>query len=208
MWYLYLDESGDLGFDFVNGKPSKFFTITVLALRTVETNRMIIKSVQNVLHRKFPEGAELKGASCPLHIKKYFYEKIRPHVFSLYAMTLNKRRVFEELTKDKERVYNYIARLVLEKIPFEQAETRIQIIIDKSKTKANMRGFNEYIVRQLKSKVNPKAPLDIYHYDSKESLPLQAVDMFCWGIFRKYEHKDTVWFDVYKEKVVFEEQYL
>ncbi len=27
MWNLYLDESGDLGFDFVNKKPSKFFTI-------------------------------------------------------------------------------------------------------------------------------------------------------------------------------------
>ena len=24
MWYLYLDESGDLGFDFVNKKPSRF----------------------------------------------------------------------------------------------------------------------------------------------------------------------------------------
>lgn len=30
MWYLYLDESGDLGFDFVNKKPSKFFTVSIL----------------------------------------------------------------------------------------------------------------------------------------------------------------------------------
>ncbi len=33
MWYLYLDESGDLGFDFVNKKPSKFFTITILVIK-------------------------------------------------------------------------------------------------------------------------------------------------------------------------------
>jgi len=26
--YLYLDESGDLGFDFKNKKPSRFFVIT------------------------------------------------------------------------------------------------------------------------------------------------------------------------------------
>ncbi len=33
MLYLYLDESGDLGFDFINKKPSSFFTICVLAIR-------------------------------------------------------------------------------------------------------------------------------------------------------------------------------
>ncbi len=31
MWYLYRDESGDLGFDFVNKKPSGFFTLCILA---------------------------------------------------------------------------------------------------------------------------------------------------------------------------------
>ncbi|MEK6700308.1 MAG: hypothetical protein AABZ10_14850 [Nitrospirota bacterium] len=32
MLYLYLDESGDLGFDFFAKKPSKYFTVTVLAV--------------------------------------------------------------------------------------------------------------------------------------------------------------------------------
>ncbi len=29
MLYLYLDESGDLGFDFVNKKPTKHFVISI-----------------------------------------------------------------------------------------------------------------------------------------------------------------------------------
>ena len=32
MFYIYLDESGDLGFDFEAKKPSKFFTITLLLI--------------------------------------------------------------------------------------------------------------------------------------------------------------------------------
>lgn len=32
MWFLYLDESGDLGFDLVNKKSSKFFTVAILAV--------------------------------------------------------------------------------------------------------------------------------------------------------------------------------
>ena len=51
--------------------------------------------------------------------------------------------------------------------------------------------------------------MDIYHYLSHEDLGLQAVDMFCWGIFRKYERKDSSWFDLFgKEKVIFDELYL
>lgn len=39
MLYLYLDESGDLGFDFFAKKPSRFFTVTILAIKGVENNR-------------------------------------------------------------------------------------------------------------------------------------------------------------------------
>jgi len=34
-----------------------------------------------------------------------------------------------------------------------------------------------------------------------ETYGLQAVDLFCWGIFQKYEKNNFDWLDVYKEKV-------
>ncbi len=52
MLYLYLDESGDLGFDFVNKKPSKYFTITILAVRGYKENRTLLKAVGRTLKRK------------------------------------------------------------------------------------------------------------------------------------------------------------
>jgi len=36
MWYLYLDESGDLGFDFVHKKPLNFFTVTIPAVKEMQ----------------------------------------------------------------------------------------------------------------------------------------------------------------------------
>lgn len=209
MWYLYLGESGDLGFDFVNKKPSKFFTVTILALKTKNNNRRLIKAVKTTLRRKFkirPE--ELKGSKCPIKIKQYFYKQTKNIKFSVYSITLNKIRVYKRLAKDKERVYNYVARLVLDQILFNNANLRVEIIVDKSKTKKNIQEFNQYIIRQIKSKFDPKVPLDIYHYDSKEALGLQAVDMFCWGIFRKYERKDYEWYNIFKEKITYDEQYL
>lgn len=216
MWYLYLDESGDLGFDFVNKKPSKFFTVTILVLSSIQDNRKLIKAVKITLRRKLnpPQKRrrlvqELKGRSTTLDVKKYFYKKIRNIKFDLYTINLSKRRVYERLIKNKSRIYNFIARQVLDQIPLEKAATRIKLIIDRSKSKPEIAEFNEYIRRQLEARIDPKTPLDIDHWLSNEAPGLQASDMFCWGIFEKYERNKTEWYDMFAEdKIRFETQYL
>ena len=82
------------------------------------------------------------------------------------------------------------------------------LILDRSKSPKEVREFNHYILRQLEGRLDPKVPLDIKHENSCQYHGLQAVDLFSWGIFKKYEKKDSEWFDVFKGKVAFEEQYL
>lgn len=154
MWFLYLDESGDLGFDFINKKPSKFFTVTLLALSGIDKNRAIINAVKHTLKRKLYKKKyrkdvtlELKGVKTSLEVKQYFYKQCSSLKFGLYSLTLNKKRLYEKLAKDKERVYNYVTRLVLDKIPFEKATARVALIVDKSKSKPEIEEFNSYIVR-------------------------------------------------------------
>lgn len=216
MWYLYLDESGDLGFDFVNKKPSKFFTVTILAINSVENNRRLIKGVKVTLRRKLNPKKhrkrivqELKGRDTTIEVKKYFYKQIKTVPFGIYSMTLNKRRVYERLTKEKARVYNFIARQVIDNIPFEKNKgARVELIIDKSKSKPEILEFNSYIRSQIQGRLDPKITLDMYHWNSQENAGLQAADMFCWGIFQKYERRNSDWLDVFKEKVCFEDLYL
>lgn len=212
MWFLYLDESGDLGFDFVNKKPSKFFTITIVAVKGVVANRALINSVKHTLKRKLHKKAniaEIKGSKTSKEILRYFYSQCKKIEFGIYSLTLNKRRLYEHLAKDKARVYNYVARLVMDKIPLEQADTRIYLIVDKSKARPEIEEFNAYIMRELKSRIDPKIPVDIFHYLSHENLGLQAADMFCWGIYRKYEKPDMQWFNVFwKEKGRYDSLYL
>ena len=216
MWYLYLDESGDLGFDFVNKKPSKFFTVSILALSSQLANRHLINAVKKTLRRKLNRKKgkrrfvnELKGASTTIDIKKYFFSQVKDIKFGIYSITLNKKRVFEQLTREKDRVYNFISKKVLDSIPFEMAgETRIELIVDKSKDKLGIEGFNRYIEEQLCWRIDPKTPLNIYHRNSEDSPGLQAVDLFCWGIFQKYERAKMEWYEVFKEKMNFDGFYL
>ena len=125
MWYLFLDESGDLGFDFVNKKPSKFFTICILATSEQASYYGIRNAVKKTLRRKVNKGGrakqlkcEIKGTNTTLKTKQYFYALVGKFKFGVFAITLNKRRVYERLTLEKERIYNFIARHVLDKIPY------------------------------------------------------------------------------------------
>lgn len=216
MWHLYLDESGDLGFDFISKKPSKYFTVTILALSSYEADRQLSRAVKKVLRRKLnPKKKrkrivqELKATNTTLNIKKYFFQQLSPIKFGLFSITINKRKVVQSLMSEKERVYNYITRLVLDKIPFEKNHgEKIELVIDKCKGKPEIQEFNNYIRRQLQSRINPNTPLFINHLDSIQSLGLQACDMFCWGIFQTYERSNKDWYDIFeKDKVKFNELY-
>ena len=215
MHYLYLDESGDLGFDLVNKKSSKFFTVCILLIKSEENKKKIIKSVKRTLRKKLnPKNKrnrivqELKGTSTTLEVKKYFFKKIKDLDFYIYSITLNKIRVYDRLVKNKSRVYNWIVRLLLDEVDFLEIKDRIFLIIDKSKSKPQVIEFNEYIYRQLMAKIDPIIPLEIKHKDSCSDYCLNAVDLFSWGIFRKHERKDWEWYNIFKEKIKFDNVYL
>lgn len=210
MWRIYLDESGDLGFDFVTKSPTKFFTISILVIEGHENNRNLLKGVKKTIRRKLPKrpNCELKGAHTKLDVKKYFYGLVQSIPFKIYAMTLNKRRVYDYLHSEKPRLYNYLTRQLLDKIPLQDANPRIELVVDKCKNQKEMSDFNQYIVSQLQSKVPPHIPLDINHHVSHESFGLQAADLFCWGLFRGHERNDYSWRDVFAEKVCCDDRFL
>ena len=199
MWHLYLDESGDLGFDFVNKKPSKFFTITILAVSSDERNKALISATKKVIRKKLnPKNKnkihELKGSQTTLEIKKYFYKQVKEIKFGIYSITLNKKRLYDDLSRNKDRVYNFIARQVIDQIPFEKFnDNAIDLIVDRSKGKPEISDFNGYIKGQLEAKITPKIPINIRHLKSHENHGLQACDLFSHGIFLKHERDKNEW---------------
>ena len=210
MWYLYVDESGDLGFDFFAKNPSKFFTVCLLLVRGSEHNRAIISAVNQTVRRKLPprDAAELKGARTSFEVKQYFYRLAQEIPFEIFALTLNKRRVYEDLQGRKDRLYNFIARQVLDRVPLVDATTRIELTMDRCKNAHEIEDFNDYIVGQVQGRIDPRIPLNIAHRSSHEHRGLQAVDLFSWGVFRSYERRDRKWRDVFAEKVKYDDLYL
>ena len=210
MWYLYADESGDLGFDFFAKSPSKYFTVCLLLVRGSEHNRAILSAVNKTVRRKLPprDTSELKGTRTSFELKQYFYRLIQDVPFEIFALTLNKRRVYEDLQGRKDRLYNFIARQVLDQVPLMDATTRIELTMDRCKNTAEVADFNAYIERQVQGRIDPRIPLNIAHRASHEHRGLQAVDLFSWGVFRSYEKRDAKWRDVFAEKIQYDDVYL
>ncbi|MBI4831574.1 MAG: DUF3800 domain-containing protein [Candidatus Lindowbacteria bacterium] len=212
MWWLYLDESGDLGFDFVNKRPSRFFTVCVLATNDRNAFKRIGKAVNKTLRkinkRKKTKIQELKGNNTTLESKLHFYRQVENGYFAIYTVTLDKRTVPAAMSDDKSRVYNWIARQALVHIPFHTAESRVQLVMDKCKNKRDISDFNDYIAMQVSSRLDPRVPLQIAHLYSHEDRLLQAVDMFAWGIFRRYEREDLRWYAIFKDKIAYDELHL
>lgn len=214
VWWLYLDESGDLGFDFINRKPSRYFTICILATSHRDTNTQFAYAVRKTLkrkvnhHRKNNPINELHASSLPFPVKQYVYSLLLDHIFGIYAITLNKKRVYQYLIEDKEKVYNYVARQVIDRIPFEMADKQVILTVDKSKGTKARHEFNGYITAQLKGRLAPDVKLAITHEASEASAGLQLADLFAWGVFRKYERNDPACFELFKEKILYDGRYL
>lgn len=209
MLYIYLDESGDLGFDFVTKKPSNYFTITIMTIPGESQNQEMGKRIKKTIARKLAYNVyELKGSKTSIDVKTFMWTLLGNIDLKLYSVTLNKRRVYKELAGAKDRLYNFIANFILQKMKLDAESGGINLIIDKSKNKKEIYDFNRYILENMKGKVPPTVCLHINHQESDRTPGLQAVDMFSWGFYRKYEKNDNEWFNVFRKKVVVDELYL
>jgi hypothetical protein len=215
VYFLYLDESGDLGFDFTKSKTSRFFVITILLLKSPVDDecfrRAVKRTIKNKLCSSRKPGStrshfELKGSNTEEGIKRYFWEHVKGIEFELYAFVLRKELVDQHLKQNPEQLYNHISRMLIEKIGLQRRYlSKVNLIIDKSKSRKEIRAFNQSIEDSLSGLLCDGCALSIHHYISQENLMLQAVDLFCWGIFRKYEREDSAFYENYQEKIVCEE---
>jgi len=82
--YVFIDETGDLGFDFQKRKTSKFFTLAALVCKDEQSIKIICSAVKKTLYNKINHKKnrrnprnELKGNNTDISIKKYFYKRIQ-----------------------------------------------------------------------------------------------------------------------------------
>lgn len=207
MWYLYLDESGDLGFDFENEKTTRFFNITILSTHSKRPIEKCVKSVHRSLRKKYRKIHSVLHAAREEPItRQRMLKKLSEKDCSIMTICLNKKRVYTRLQNEKLILYNYVTNILLDRIMTKRlvSTTRnepIYLIASKRETNKflneNFRSYLKYQIKnihQLELHIEIKTPA--------EEKSLQAVDFASWAIFRRLEYGDDTYYNVIKNKII------
>jgi len=205
MLYLFLDESGDLGFDFEKKKTSKVFVITCLFTEHKRGIEKIVKRIHSQLGRKYRKtGGTLHCFKEKPVTRQRMLKRLSEKDIAIMTIYLNKEKVYTRLKDEKSVLYNYVTNILLDRIYSKRiisVEDKVCLIASKRETNKFLnQNFKSYLNRQVSNQY--KIEIEIQIKTPFEEKALQAVDFASWAIFRKYEHKDESYYNVIKRKVV------
>jgi len=201
MVYIFLDESGDLGFDFKKKRTSKFFVVTVLFVEQKRPIEKLIRKVHAGLRKKYKIRTSVLHAAKEesISITRICRSLVDKHC-NIMTIYLDKSRVYTNLRNEKHVLYNYIVNILLDRIINRHLITKKErIILVASRRETNKflnENFRDYLRRQVKN--NHKAEFTVEIKTPAEEKCLQATDIASWSIFRKYEYGDDNYYKILK----------
>jgi hypothetical protein len=210
MGYIFLDESGDLGFN-AKKKSSLYFIITIIACEDKRIIEKAVKKIQKSLRKK---AKRLSGGILHCYkekpaVRKKMLALIRQEKISVMTICLNKRHVHTNLQEEKHVLYNYVANILLDRILTKKLINwggKVMLIASKRETNRFLNeNFSTYLAGQVKR--NHKIKLEVLIRTPAEEKGLQAVDFVSWSIFRKYDGNSDEYYKIIKP-LIFEENML
>ncbi|MBI3443489.1 DUF3800 domain-containing protein [Candidatus Woesebacteria bacterium] len=205
MAFIFLDESGDLGFD-PRKKNSRYFLVTILSTGNKREIEKIVKKVHTTLRKKVKR---LSGGILHAYKEKPItrirvLKKIADTECVVMTIYLNKAKVYTNLKEEKHVLYNYVTNILLDRIMSRKlVDTKLELVLVASKKETNKflnENFKNYLQTQVNKKHGLKLKIEIRMPSEEKSL--QAVDFVSWAIFRKYEHGDDTYYNLIKSKVI------
>ena len=205
MAYIFLDESGDLGFNFQKRKTSKFFIITCLFTGNKSPLEKIVKNIHSELKKKYKRRFGVLHCVKEKPItRKRLLRRLNEKDCIIMTIYLNKKKVYTRLQNEKQVLYNYVANVLLDRIYSKKiipARNNIELIASRRETNKFLNeNFRNYLNIQMRNrhrvsiKVSIKSP--------SEEKVLQVVDFVSWATFRKYQHGDDSYYSLIKSKIV------
>lgn len=202
MAYIFLDESGDLGF---KKSSSKWFLITVAMTNDSRSIERVIKKFWRHLKKKHKRLGELHASQEKDVTRKQILRQLDEiHDLKILCVILNKQKVYVDLQNQKNYLYNYAANILLDRLHTKEMlkpKEPIHLFIDRKDTKKWLReNFINYLTGSMQRRRDGLFAVKLH--SSYENKSLQAVDFISWAIFRKYEHGDYEFYEIIKDKVI------
>lgn len=201
MAHIFVDESGDLGFD--NQNKSNFFVITFLFTKDKGSIDKCVKKVHRGLARKIKRKVGVLHATKEKDItRRRLLLGLQSCDCRYMVICLNKSKVYSRLHNQKHALYNYVVNILLDRIISKNIISGdVEFIASRRETNRFLNdNFKGYLKRQV-GNVN-ECNFDIKIKTPHEEKGLQAVDFVSWSVYRKYELGDDSYYNFIKDQIV------
>jgi hypothetical protein len=195
MTYIYLDESGNLGFSKVSGD---FFVVAAICSETEKEVNQCIKNARSGLTKKYKKN-EMKFSNSSDPTRKRILKCINKRDISCHYMAITKKWIHPHLREKKSVLQSYAFSQLLCNIMSTRSGYDLNIVVDKFlNSDKQIEKFNECISRKIRA--NP----EIEHVSSKSSRGIQAVDFVAGAAHRKYRNSDGSFINIISDKIEME----
>lgn len=197
--FVYIDESGDLGF---SEKSTKHFVIALVGVENPKEIKNTIKKIrQRIIKKKLKEVPELKFNKSSHLIKERFLRALCERNIEICVIILKKEQVYGYLHEHRNEIYNYVTKFLVEKLLINPEEREIHLKVDKFLSKSNRENYNLYVKSQIENMCHGQTKITIEHVDSQEEPCIQAADFVAGAVFRKHEFGDDTYYKLIERKI-------
>jgi hypothetical protein len=206
---VFVDESGDLGF---GTGSSRYFTLCAVMTRQPELLDRIPKKIRRRrLKKSLLRKPELKFYSTSPEIRKaVLTETAAIQDLEIASLTVDKARTGQRRIGRGHEFYCHLAgQLVCDVVWLGRSVRHYDIVFDARPLDHSLgHGFDRYLEGAIRRRydelgaIPPRARIS--RFDSQNSRRLQVADYVTGAIQRKFELRDSSYYDIIAHKVVSE----
>lgn len=191
MKFIYLDESGNLGF---SEKSGEFFVVAALCCEEEKIVDRCIKKARTGLSKKYKK-TEMKFSNSSDVTRRRVLSCISKRDISISYLCVKKEWIHSHLRDKKHVIHGYMFGQLLVNILRDCELSSMTIIVDKFLSYENIDEFDKYI--------NQKIPVEgtIKHVSSQSNNGIQAVDFAVGAIHRYYRNNDDSFINIISDKI-------
>jgi len=181
MKYLFLDESGDLGY-----RGSRYFIISILCIENEKELKEVYKLNKSIRRNKFRKELknfkEIKGNLISESLITHIFKKFNEMNFKIYSIFLHKKSAgYKIQMKNKNDIYVDMVIQLLKQMPMKYFDLKMDNFFPKRQKELYKNKLLEHF--SDKTKISFK--------NSENEIGIQFVDIVAWSTFQKLERKKS-----------------
>lgn len=201
---IYLDESGDLGWNFNapfrHGGSSRYLTIASLCLPNEKKH--LPKRVIKKLYQKFgwsvadeKKWSDMNGTERTEFAREARGLCVTNQDINLHSITVNKQNVQQHIRADGNKLYNYMIRLSL--LGVMRKHDEVHVVPDPRSIKVESgNSLPDYLQTLLWMHLQCKTVLRMQPIESHKSRNVQFADMLAGAVQTRYEDGNAAYYNL------------